>query len=73
MTMHAQDEVTGRMKCVCEMKVIQCGHVCRSDAWVGEFQKASTGLSTNDDAKKSANAIFQVHPYLPTLIVMLRK
>ncbi|CAL5229247.1 g12535 [Coccomyxa viridis] len=30
-----------------------------SDAWVGEFQKASTGLSTNEDAKKSANAIFQ--------------
>ena len=34
--------------------------VCRSDAWVGEFQRASTGLSTNDEAKKSANAIFQV-------------
>ena len=25
-----------------------------------EFQRASTGLSTNDEAKKSANAIFQV-------------
>ena len=40
---------------------LQCGHMCRSDAWVGEFQKASSGLSTNEDAKKSANAIFQVH------------
>ena len=27
---------------------------------MGEFQRASTGLSTNDEAKKSANAIFQV-------------
>ena len=34
--------------------------MCRSDAWVDEFQRASTGLSTNDEAKKSANAIFQV-------------
>ena len=37
---------------------VEC--VCRSDAWVGEFQRASSDLSTNDEAKKSANAIFQV-------------
>ena len=29
---------------------------------MGEFQRASTGLSTNDEAKRSANAIFQVCP-----------
>ena len=40
--------------------VIESGRVCRSDAWVGEFQRASTGLSTNEEAKRSANAIFQV-------------
>lgn len=50
----------GSPNCVCELAVIKCGHVCRSDAWVGEFQKASTGLSTNEEAKRSANAIFQV-------------
>lgn len=31
-----------------------------SDAWVGEFQKATSGLSTSDAAKKSASAVFEV-------------
>ncbi|EIE22928.1 hypothetical protein COCSUDRAFT_53704 [Coccomyxa subellipsoidea C-169] len=30
-----------------------------SDAWVGEFQRATSGLSTSDAAKKSANAVFE--------------
>ena len=67
MTMRMQSVIPGDIRCVCETEVIQYGHVCRSDAWVGEFQKASTGLSTNDDAKRSANAIFQVHPRQPQM------
>lgn len=38
----------------------QCCGFSSSDAWVGEFQRATSGLSTSDAAKKSANAVFEV-------------
>lgn len=31
-----------------------------SDAWVGDFQKATSGLSTSEAAKRSATAVFEV-------------
>ena len=42
-----------------ERSQISCGF-SSSDTWVGEFQRATSGLSTSDAAKKSANAVFEV-------------